>query len=166
MKYKKYILKKTLISVIFVCTLLLSATLTPATDKLKTEESSPIDRIDTSIDKITPYNTPSSPITITATGANDLDEVSLYYRWSKDNITWGDNAVKYETGIIENVNGWTTVDLDNIYTYPVVIVTGQEGADISLSVEKSRPRIRDISSNNFEVIVTNDVGTSEIVISK
>ena len=148
------------IVVIFILMLLIAAMVIPASGNFKNRSSSPLFSINTSVDKITPYNIPSSPLTITATGASDLDSVTLYYRWSSDNLSWGPEAITYETGIIENVNGWTMVNLDNSYINPVVIVTGQEGADISLNVEKSRPRIRNINSNDFEVIVTNDIGST------
>jgi len=143
---------------IFVCTILIVISVIPVTGITYKKPVSPL--ISTSVDKISPYYVPTSTLEITATGPSDLDDVTLYYRWSKDNITWGENAVTYETGVVDSVNGWTTVNLDNSYNEPVVIATGQEGADISLDVEKSRPRIRDISSNSFEVIVTNDVGST------
>ncbi len=150
-------MKKKILGII-ICTLLLAVTVVPVTGDI---QKKPIFlSISTSVDEISPYNVPTSTVEITATGPSDLDGVTLYYRWSQDNITWGDNAVTYETGVVDNVNGWTTVNLDNSYNEPVVIVTGQEGADISLDVEKSRPRIRNISSNSFEVIVTNDVGNT------
>ncbi len=152
-------MKKKIVN-IFVCMLLIAATALTVAGNIKIGSTSPLMSINTSVDTISPYNTPSSPLIITATGPSDLDSVTLYYRWSSDNQSWGEEAITYETGIIENVNGWTIVNLDNSYINPVVIVTGQEGADISLNVEKSRPRVRDISSNNFEVIVTNDLGTT------
>ncbi len=110
--------------------------------------------IDTSVDTISPYNVASSLLTINASNSTAVDNVTLWYRYSTVNGTWA----RYETGIEENVNGWTTVNLDITYVNPVVIITGQEGGDISLGVEKSRPRIRSIGSNSFEVIVTNDTG--------
>ena len=143
---------------IFIFTLLIVGTIVPVTGITQKKLTSPL--ISTYVDKISPYNVPTSTLEITATGPSDLDDVTLYYRWSKDNITWGENAVTYETGVVDSVNGWTTVNLYNSYNEPVVIATGQEGADISLDVEKSRPRIRDVSSNSFEVIVTNDVGST------
>jgi len=152
---------------IFVCMLLIVAAVIPVAGilgagNIKTRSNSSLMsmRFDTYVNEISPYNIHYSPLTITATGPSDLDSVTLYYRRSSDNQSWGNEAITYETGIIENVNGWTMVNLDNNYTNPIVIVTGQEGADISLDVEKSRPRIRNINSNNFEVIVTNDLGTT------
>jgi hypothetical protein len=143
---------------IFIFTLLLIVTVIPATGEIQKKPVSPL--VSTSVDNISPYYVPSTPLVITATGPSDLDDVTLFYRWSKDNVTWGENAVTYETGVIDDVNDWTTVNLDNNYDNPIVIVTGQEGADISLDVEKSRPRIRDVNSNSFEVIVTNDIGST------
>jgi hypothetical protein len=73
---------------IFVCTLLLIATVIPAAGNIKKESTEPLLAINTSVDAITPYNQPFSPLKITATGPNDLDDVTLYYKWSKDNISW------------------------------------------------------------------------------
>ncbi len=61
----------------------------------------------------------------------------------------------YETGIVENLKGWTLVNFTNTYTDPVVIVTGQQGADLSFNVESSRPVIRNVTSKSFEVRVLN-----------
>jgi hypothetical protein len=44
--------------------------------------------INTSVNMISPYVTSVNPLTITAVGNPDLDNVSLYYRWSDDNISW------------------------------------------------------------------------------
>ena len=46
-------------------------------------------QINTSVDPIKPYNVSTSPLTITANGSSTLDNVTLYYRYSPDNITWG-----------------------------------------------------------------------------
>lgn len=45
---------------------------------------------DTSVDTISPYNQTSSPLTITASGSSDLDNVTLWYRYSADNSSWGE----------------------------------------------------------------------------
>jgi len=52
--------------------------------------------ISTSVDAITPYETSSSPVSITATGPLNLDNVTLYYRWSDDNSTWDDSYIDDE----------------------------------------------------------------------
>ncbi len=86
---------------------------------------------------------------------------TLEFRFGDDVEYAYNDVVVYETGIVQNVNGWTLVALDTSYTNPVVIVTGQEGADISMDVEASRPMIRNVSSNSFEVQVVND-GTNVV----
>ena len=73
---------------IFVCSLLICATVIPVAGNIKIGSTSPLMVINTSVNEISPYNIPSSPLTITATGPSDLDSVTLYYRWSTDNITW------------------------------------------------------------------------------
>jgi len=52
--------------------------------------------IDTSVDTITPYTITSLPYNVTATGPSDLDNVSLYYRWSDDNVSWGWTDIHYD----------------------------------------------------------------------
>jgi hypothetical protein len=44
--------------------------------------------INTSVDAIIPYEIKTSPHTINATGDSNLDKVTLYYRYSSDNISW------------------------------------------------------------------------------
>lgn len=43
----------------------------------------------TSVDAISPYIQSSSPLTITASGPSDFDNVTLWYRYSTDNSSWG-----------------------------------------------------------------------------
>ncbi len=45
--------------------------------------------INTSVDSISPYELSSSPLTINATGPSDLNNVTLWYRYSSDNSSWG-----------------------------------------------------------------------------
>ena len=73
---------------IIVCSLLIFATVIPVAGNIKMKSIPPIFAINTSVDKISPYIIGSSPLTITATGASDLNSVTLYYRWSMDNSTW------------------------------------------------------------------------------
>ena len=73
---------------IFVCMLLLVATIIPVAGNIKKESIEPLLAINTSVDKISPYNNPNYPLKINATGPSDLDEVILYYRWSTNNQTW------------------------------------------------------------------------------
>jgi len=73
---------------IFVCTLLITATVIPVAGNIKIEPTSSLMLIETSVDKISTYKIQSSPLTITATGPSDLDDVDLIYRWSDDNQSW------------------------------------------------------------------------------
>jgi len=52
--------------------------------------------ISTSVDAIIPYESSSSPISLTATGPLNLDNVTLYYRWSDDNSTWDGSYIDDE----------------------------------------------------------------------
>ena len=54
--------------------------------------------INTSVDTIIPYEVTDFPLTITATGNSDLDNVTLFYRWSDNNWTGDD---------------WTTLTYDD-----------------------------------------------------
>jgi len=42
----------------------------------------------TAVDEISPYIQISSPLTLNASGSSDLDNVTLWYRYSSDNSTW------------------------------------------------------------------------------
>ena len=44
--------------------------------------------INTSVNKISPSVISVNPLTISAAGDSDLDNVTLYYRWSDDNVSW------------------------------------------------------------------------------
>ena len=46
------------------------------------------ERIETSVNPIFPYVQTSSPLQIDVTGPSDIDNVSLFYRYSPDNVTW------------------------------------------------------------------------------
>lgn len=100
---------------IFVCTLLIVATVIPVAGNIISESISPLFAINTSVDEISPYNMPSSPLTITATGPSDLDSVALYYRWSADNISWDG---LHEFSIFEGFeSGTQNTSLWNTYQY-------------------------------------------------
>ncbi len=113
-----------------------------------------------------------------------IDDVRIYNRTLKDNEIWhvytegrdrqsrGDMAGSaawyrmddhrvYTAGVVEDVNGWTTVNLDRSFDDPVVMATGQDGADRSMAVEASRPVIRNVQEDSFEVQVMN--GTGDVV---
>ena len=98
---------------IFVCSLLICATVIPVAGNIKIGSTSPLLPIDTSVDNISPYKVPSSPLKITATGPSDLDDVALFYRWSADNISW--TGIQ-EFSIFEGFeSGTQNTDLWNTY---------------------------------------------------
>jgi hypothetical protein len=72
----------------FVCMLLIIATVIPVAGNLKIKNTSSHMAINTYVDEISPYLISSTPLIITATGPSDLNSVSLFYRWSKDNASW------------------------------------------------------------------------------
>jgi len=45
-----------------------------------------------SVDTISPYNVTYSPFSIRATASDDVKNVTLWYRWSADNHSWGTTA--------------------------------------------------------------------------
>ncbi|KYK32074.1 MAG: hypothetical protein AYK22_00505 [Thermoplasmatales archaeon SG8-52-3] len=104
-------MKKKIIG-IFVCLLLIVATVIPVAGNIKRESTTPIFAINTSVDKISSYNVYSVPLAISVTGPSDLSEVGLYYRWSRDNETWS-GVQKYsifegfESGT-QNTSLWNT----------------------------------------------------------
>jgi len=60
--------------------------------------------IATSVDPITPYTRGDlTPLSLTATDGSDLGNVTLYYRWSDDNSSWGHSGeTTYDTIAIDN----------------------------------------------------------------
>jgi hypothetical protein len=52
--------------------------------------------LSTTVDSITPYMQISSPSSITTSGSSDLDDVSLYYRWSNDNWSSSPTTLTYD----------------------------------------------------------------------
>jgi len=67
--------------------------------------------VNSSIDNIIPYNHSISPLEITATANVSYENITLYYRWSEDNQSWGYNNPASE------VSGTTVVDHEYDYMY-------------------------------------------------
>jgi hypothetical protein len=67
--------------------------------------------INTSVDTISPYLVLSSSLAINATGPSNLDNVTLYYRYSSDNSTWDGQQMSifegFESGT-QNTSLWDT----------------------------------------------------------
>jgi len=89
----------------------------PSVDEISSNNEliSPLNSFNTSVDKISPYNVSSTPLSITATGPSDLDNVTLYYRWSNDNATWDEiyDPVDSNTSNIDN-----SPDIGNETNFP------------------------------------------------
>jgi len=66
--------------------------------------------INTSVNTITPYNIITSSLGITATGDSDLSNVTLYYRYSNDNTTWGNITIIGVTSNSVNTNTQLTIN--------------------------------------------------------
>jgi len=60
--------------------------------------------IDTSTNKISPYVISTNPLTITAAGDSDLDNVTLYYQWSDDNISWNGGLNELKDSVNSNTS--------------------------------------------------------------
>jgi hypothetical protein len=58
---------------------------------LQEGETTTIPSLVTSVDTISPYHQTSSPLTVNATGDSGLEIVTLWYRYSADNASWGEN---------------------------------------------------------------------------
>lgn len=58
--------------------------------------------INTFVDDITPYESPISPRSLTATGSASLDNVTLYYRWNNDNSSWDGDIYNENNNTIDN----------------------------------------------------------------
>ena len=59
--------------------------------------------LNTSVDSISPYQHSLGPISISATNYTDVDNVTLYYRWSDDNSSWDAGTGQYND-TINNLN--------------------------------------------------------------
>jgi hypothetical protein len=67
------------------------AELTCNSNQLNSTEISILQSQITSVDTITPYKKTGSPTTITVTGNSNLDSVYLWYKYSTDNVSLGEN---------------------------------------------------------------------------
>jgi hypothetical protein len=67
------------------------AELSCETNTIKGEEKPILQTGVTSVNTIKPYNRSSSQLSITVNGSSTLDRVSLWYKFSKDNISSGEN---------------------------------------------------------------------------
>ncbi|EMR75210.1 hypothetical protein MBGDF03_01071, partial [Thermoplasmatales archaeon SCGC AB-540-F20] len=108
--------------------------------------------LDTSVDLITTYNVTTSPFTISATNNTPVDNVSLWYKYSSDNIisSWGTIG---EVRNLTNIdNSWTTLNFWNIYTNPVVVSTYNlaSGSDNEAVV-----RISNVTSTSCDIKIQN-----------
>lgn len=56
----------------------------------------------TSVNTISPYSTSTNPLTITATGISSLNNVTLYYRNSTDNVTWNPSNTQITWALSDN----------------------------------------------------------------
>ena len=98
---------------------------------------------------------------IVDTGGENATERGFVYSTSSQSNpgNTSPNATQtYETGLVSNVSGWTTVNLSGTYVNPVVIVTGQESADGGDAQEESRAVVRNIASTSFQVNNFDDAG--------
>ncbi|MEF8848534.1 MAG: type IV pilin N-terminal domain-containing protein [Candidatus Thermoplasmatota archaeon] len=83
--------------------------------------------LDTHIEEINPYLIEDEDsIEIRAVADEQLDNVTLFYRYSKDNVTWTGNKYQKigEVRKISNVGfSWKTINFWNTYSNPVVVCT-------------------------------------------
>ncbi len=79
-----------------------------------------IEQIETSVDSISPYNITISPLTINSTSLSDIDNITLWYRYSPDNTSWSkwDNNWNYYQILTIN-----SLYIDNsLINFPVLVV--------------------------------------------
>ena len=88
-----------------------------------------IQAINTSVNPISPYNVTSSSLTITATNNTEVDNVTLYYRWSNRNFTGSDTLFydDFELGWGNYSDGGVDCSL---YTSGTYAHQGSNAADI------------------------------------
>jgi len=87
--------------------------------------------LNTSVDLISPYTATYSPFNISATGSSDLDNVTLYYRWSENNFTWIILTYDDFEGAVFDWGNYTDGGADCLeYTGGIFAHQGSNAADI------------------------------------
>ncbi len=103
--------------------------------------------LNTSVDSITPYIITTSPLTITATNNTPVDNVTLYYRWSDDNSSWGHSGETiYDTPALDNVSSETNNQGASFMTW-----THSVGTDLTNSILIVGTNVEEGVHNNYYV---------------
>jgi len=90
-------------------------------------KESPLINLNTSVNSISPYLLSFSSLNLNATGDSSLDNVSLFYRWSEDNSTWGSFSDDTFTGFGRFNGSQSTVGSDfNVPTYNSLVWSDQD----------------------------------------
>ena len=93
----------------------------------------------TNVDTIIPYDQTATPLTVTATNYSSVDNVTLWYRYSDDNITWGDD------GGAGSINWWDESGDGTDWPYRKLITVDSGQIDDSLT---NFPILINISGDN------------------
>jgi len=96
--------------------------------------------ISTSVDTISPHHVKLSPFIINATSHTTVDNITMYYRWSQDNISWGEykggNTIFYES--FPNLDGgWAGSDDGDTAQDEYWIVDEESGDPDSIQIVNS-----------------------------
>lgn len=80
--------------------------------------------IESSLNPLSSYVQTDETIELTANAPSQYDNISLYYRYSEDNSSWGQNETIGEIHIIENVGSlWKNISYWHEFNNPVIICT-------------------------------------------
>lgn len=111
--------------------------------------------LQTSVNQPNIYYQSEPQLTLSATGDSRLNNVTLWYRYSEDNLSWGQE--EYSTiGEIRKISSvgsdWTTLNYWNSYQDPVIIVTYNlpNNNDAEACV-----RITDVSATSCKIKIQN-----------
>jgi len=129
--------------------------------------------LSTSVDSITPYVISTSPFTITATNSTPVDNVTLYYRWSDDNSSWGHSGeTTYDTPTIDNTASRTEIANTNSISWTHTVSSGLSNSILIVGVNVEDEDAGDnfyVTSADFNgdalsraVRVAADEGTADI----
>ena len=105
-----------------------------------------------SVDIIVPYVQASSPLNITATADNGIDNVTLWYRYSADNSSKGWGTIGEVRRLISVDDSWTTLNFWNNYTNPVVVAVNNLDSDANNEVVV---RISNVTGTSCDVRLQN-----------
>lgn len=128
--------------------------------------------VETSVDTIVPYNNSNYPLNMTASGATDLDNVTLWYRYSPGNSSWGNHTgYVVQRGIQKMPSGTTTntvtidsVDLDHAFVLAMPYMRQRDANPGALAGDADYCSVTCYLSDSTTVIFEREASDQDIVV--